>query len=120
MRSKCPKQIGGAQFQQFLEQMLASPAYQAGNAGQYHPDAVGYNPASPLAGKQGAFLGSSVTYGFAAKGKSFVDYLAARDGVVATKSVISGTTLAGLEPGGYLDRLKNDFPADQQYDLFIC
>ncbi len=110
----------GAQLQQFLAQMLASPAYQEGNAAQYSPDNVEFNPASPLAGKQMAFLGSSVTYGFAAQGKSFVDYLAARDGVVATKSAISGTTLAGLEPGGYLDRLKNDFPTDHQYDLFIC
>lgn len=110
----------GAGLQNFLEKMLESPAYQKGNAAKYRPDAVTFNPASPLNGKTIAFLGSSVTYGFAAKGKSFVDYLAARDGVRAVKSAISGTTLAGSEPGGYLDRLKKDFPVDQQYDLFVC
>lgn len=110
----------GAGLQNFLEKMLESPAYQKGNAAQYRPDAVAFNPVSPLNGETIAFLGSSVTYGFAAKGKSFVDYLAARDGVRAVKSAISGTTLAGSEPGGYLDRLKKDFPVDQQYDLFVC
>lgn len=99
---------------------MSSVAYQKGNAAEYSPDEVDFNPTSPLVGKKMAFLGSSVTYGFAAKGKSFVDYLAARDGVVAIKSAISGTTLAGLEPGGYLDRLKSDFSTDQSYDLFVC
>lgn len=110
----------GAGLQSFLEKMMDSPAYQKGNGAKYSPDAVDFNPASPLVSKKIAFLGSSVTYGFAAKGKSFVDYLVARDGVAATKSAISGTTLAGLEPGGYLDRLKRDFSVDQQYDLFVC
>lgn len=99
---------------------MSSVAYQKGNSAEYSPDEVDFNPTSPLVGKKMAFLGSSVTYGFAAKGKSFVDYLAARDGVVAIKSAISGTTLAGLEPGGYLDRLKSDFSTDQSYDLFVC
>lgn len=114
------KENRGAGLQNFLEKMMGSPAYQKGNAAKYHPDAVTFNPSSPLNGKKIAFLGSSVTYGFAAKGKSFVDYLVARDGVTAVKSAISGTTLAGLEPGGYLDRLKKDFVVDQQYDLFVC
>ena len=61
-----------------------------------------------------------MTYGFAAKGQSFVDYLAARDGVQVTKSAVSGTTLTGNEAEGYLARPKNDFPLDQQYDLFVC
>lgn len=110
----------GTRMQAFLEKMMGSTAFQKGNVAQYSPNAVAFNPQSPLVGKRVAFLGSSVTYGFAAKGKSFVDYLAARDGVKTVKSAISGTTLAGLEPGGYLDRLKKDFPTDQQYDLFVC
>ncbi|MDD6431712.1 SGNH/GDSL hydrolase family protein [Limosilactobacillus sp.] len=110
----------GAQLQDFLDKMLNSTAYQRGNATEYSPNNVTFNSASPLAGKRIAFLGSLVTYGFAAKGKSFVDYLQARDGVQVTKSAISGTTLAGLETGGYLDRLEHDFSANSHYDLFVC
>ncbi len=110
----------GAKLQELLGQMVTSTAYQKGNAAQYGPDEVDFNPSSPLVGQKIAFLGSSVTYGFAARGKSFVDYLAARDGAVTFKSAILGTTLAGLEPGGYLARLKNDFATDQRYDLFVC
>lgn len=110
----------GATLQAFLKKMLSSPTYQAGNAAKYDPNMLTFNPHSPLAGKRIAFLGSSVTYGFAAKGKSFVDYLSAQDGVEATKSAISGTTLAGLEPGGYLDRLKKNFSAAPHYNLFVC
>lgn len=114
------EKIQGAQLQNFLGKMLGSTAYQRGNETKYSPNNVTFNTKSPLAGKQIAFLGSSVTYGFAAKGKSFVDYLQARDGVRATKSAISGTTLAGREPGGYLDRLRKDFPGNTHYDLFVC
>lgn len=110
----------GSQLQQFLAKMMNSTAYQKGNTAEYSPDRVSFNPQSSLAGKRIAFLGSSVTYGFAAKGVSFVDYLVARDGVKATKSAISGTTLAGQERLGYLHRLKNNFPTDQDYDIFVC
>lgn len=97
---------------------MNSVAYLQGNARQFTLDKVVANPASPLAGKTIAFLGSSVTAGFAAKGKSFVDYLITRDGVRAVKLAVSGTTLAGQEPGGYLARLYHDFPGNIQYDLF--
>lgn len=110
----------GTQFQNFLERMFKSTAYQQGNATEFSPDNITFNAGSPLAGKRIAFLGSSVTYGFAAKGKSFVDYLQARDGVQITKSAISGTTLAGLEAGGYLDRLEHDFSENNYYDMFVC
>lgn len=110
----------GDQMQRFLAKMMNSTAYQKGNAAEYSPDRVAFNAQSPLAGKKIAFLGSSVTDGFAAKGVSFVEYLEARDGVQATKSAISGTTLAGQERLGYLQRLKQDFTTDQHYDLFVC
>ena len=103
-----------------MAKMMASPAYQKGNGPSFSPDRVGYNPAAPLNGKRIAFLGSSVTYGFAAHGVSFVDYLQARDGVVATKSAVSGTTLAGTAPDGYLVRLQRDFTPNDGYDLFVC
>lgn len=106
-------------MQQFLAKMMQSTAYRHGNDQAFSPEHVAFNPRSPLAGKKIAFLGSSVTYGFAAKGVSFVDYLAARDGVAFTKSAISGITLAGKEENGYLARLEYDFVAED-YDLFVC
>lgn len=109
----------GEQMQQFLAKMMKSTAYRRGNDQSFSPDRVTFHPASPLAGKKIAFLGSSVTYGFAAKGISFVDYLSAVDGVVAIKSAVSGTTLAGDSPDGYLARLTEDF-SDPSYDIFVC
>lgn len=109
----------GEEMQQFLAKMMKSAAYRRGNDQSFGPDRATFHPTSPLAGKKIAFLGSSVTYGFAAKGVSFVDYLSAIDGVVATKSAVSGTTLAGDSPDGYLARLTKDF-SDHGYDIFVC
>jgi lysophospholipase L1-like esterase len=66
-----------------------------------------------------AFLGSSITYGFAAGGWSFVDALAEEDGVIATKSAVNGTTLADIGPDSYVARLQRDFTA-ASYDAFVC
>lgn len=107
-------------IQQFIRKMIQSPAYQRGNDPQFAPDKIMLNPKSPLRSKKIAFLGSSVTYGFAAKGKSFVDYLVDKDGIDATKSAVSGTTLAGLDPNGYLKRLRRDFSVSDNYQLFVC
>lgn len=91
-----------------------------GNSTKFSPMTVTLDPYSPLYGKKIAFLGSSITYGFAAKGDSFVEYLQAHDGIQPTKSAISGTTLAGNEHNTYLDRLRNDFDTDENYDAFVC
>ena len=48
---------------------------------------------SPLCGKTILFLGSSVTYGSAAEGQSFVELFETLDGVNAIKEAKSGTTL---------------------------
>lgn len=69
--------------------------------------------------KKIAFLGSSITYGFAAGGWSFVDALAEEDGIIATKSAVNGTTLADIGPDSYVARLQCDFPAPS-YDAFVC
>lgn len=98
--------------------LVNSVSYQRGNKEVYNPDNVEYNPSSPLNNKHIGFLGSSITYGYAAKGVSFVDYLAARDGVVTTKSAVSGTTLAGGSKDNYLYRLKHEFK--DNYDYFVC
>lgn len=48
----------------------------------------------PLQGKTIIFLGSSITYGEAADGRSFVDIMEEKDGINAIKEAVSGTTLA--------------------------
>jgi lysophospholipase L1-like esterase len=64
-----------------------------GNREEYNVEKLEKHPGSPLAGKRILFLGSSVTYGAAAQGQSFVELFAALDGVDAVKEAKSGTTL---------------------------
>ncbi|WP_054723570.1 SGNH/GDSL hydrolase family protein [Lacticaseibacillus nasuensis] len=90
-----------------------------GNQPQYAPGAATLDPTSPLYGKRIVFLGSSITYGAAAHGRSFVDDLAASDGVIAGKLAISGTTLAGHEASSYVSRLAAFHPAVTP-DAFVC
>lgn len=111
--------VMGLHYQRFIEQLAKTSAYQIGNQSQYCPEEVFFNPTSPLAGKRIGFLGSSVTYGVAAMGNSFVEYLQARDGIWVQKSAVSGSTMAGSEKNGYLTRLQNDFQA-KEYDLMVC
>ncbi|WP_082617869.1 SGNH/GDSL hydrolase family protein [Lactobacillus selangorensis] len=91
-----------------------------GNQPQYAPEQTTLNVDSVLYGKKIGFLGSSITYGAAAHGVSFVDYLRAEDGVLATKSAISGTTLAGNAEKSYVKRLVSDFDPEQHLDAFVC
>ena len=72
---------------------ISNGKFAAGNKDQY---TVANTPAladSPLRGKTIIFLGRSVTYGSASGGESFADYMAKRDGIVAVKEAVSGTTL---------------------------
>ena len=46
------------------------------------------------------FLGSSVTYGAAAMGKSFIEDLEEKDGIVAVKEAVSGTLLVDEDVEG--------------------
>lgn len=64
-----------------------------GNADKYNADQLTKHNGSPLEGKTIIFLGSSVTYGAAAEGQSFVELFEAVDGVNAIKEAVSGTTL---------------------------
>jgi len=83
---------------------------------------------SPLAGKTVYWLGSSVTFGSAAKEESMADYLAALTGCVSKKEAVSGTTIyddGGTGDSGarsYTRRLKNStvFDRTEQVDAFIC
>lgn len=64
-----------------------------GNSDDYAYTSLAKHPANALTGKTILFLGSSVTDGAAAKGQSFVEWLAQVDGVHAIKEAKSGTTL---------------------------
>lgn len=52
------------------------------------------------------FLGSSVTYGSASGGISFADLMVERCGIKMVKEALSGTTLADVDDGSYVARLK--------------
>ena len=106
--------IGGAQY---AKKDAAAKAAAPGNAEDYALDNVKALESSPLEGKRILFLGSSVTYGAAAQGVSFADYLGKLDGVIVTKEAVSATTLVdefsifaylGSHNGdSYVKRLKN-------------
>lgn len=74
---------------------------------------------SPIKGKTYIFLGSSVTYGSAAKGESFVDFLEKRDGITAVKEAVSGTCLVDEKDSSYVSRLKT-IDKSINADAFIC
>lgn len=74
---------------------------------------------NPLNGKHIVFLGSSVTYGAASNGVSFVDFLAEKMGCRVTKEAVSGTTLVDDAPDSYICRLKKLNP-EMKVDLFVC
>lgn len=74
---------------------------------------------SPLKDKTILFLGSSVTYGSAAKGESFVDYIEKRDGAKVIKNAVPGTTMVEKGKKSYVKRL-NEIDTSQDIDLFVC
>jgi lysophospholipase L1-like esterase len=74
---------------------------------------------NPLNGKHIVFLGSSVTYGAASNGVSFVDFLAETTGCRVTKEAVSGTTLVDDAPDSYICRMKKLNPK-MKVDLFVC
>lgn len=90
-----------------------------GNMPKYSVRSTAEAADSSLKGKKIIFLGSSVTYGYAAQGTSFVEYLEKRDGVIALKEAVSGTTLADLKKSSYVSRLKT-IDTSFEADAFIC
>lgn len=65
------------------------------------------------------FLGSSVTYGSASQGVSFVDIIRDNCGVLCIKEAVSGTTLADINEKSYVSRLKS-IDKTIKLDLFVC
>lgn len=74
---------------------------------------------SPLSGKKIIFLGSSVTYGFASMGESFVDFLVKEDGITAVKEAVSGTTLVDDKSNSYISRMEK-IDKSITADAFVC
>ncbi len=72
-----------------------------------------------LSGKKICFLGSSVTYGFAANGISFADIIAEKYGSKSFKFAVNGTTLVDNGADSYVSRMKKIDKA-QRFDLFVC
>lgn len=64
------------------------------------------------------FLGSSVTYGAAAGGVSFVEEIAEKCGCIAIKEAVSGTTLVDSGEESYISRMKE--LKVERADLFLC
>ena len=90
-----------------------------GNDAQYAPEKIQPLERSLLKGKHLVFLGSSVTYGSAAGGVSFADYIAARNGCSITKEAVSGTTLVQEGKNSYISRLQK-MDENMEVDLFVC
>lgn len=74
---------------------------------------------SALEGKTIIFLGSSVTYGYAAFGESFADFMEKQDGIVSVKEAKSGTTLVDDSSSSYVSRMKN-IDKNISADAFVC
>ncbi len=74
---------------------------------------------SSIRGKHVLFLGSSVTYGSAAGGVSFVEGLAAQAGITYVKEAVSGTTLVDNGPDSYVQRLLNNVDKGEKFDLAV-
>lgn len=93
-----------------------------GNADKYSVENTEVLKDESLKDKTIIFLGSSVTYGSASKGESFVDYLVKRDGINAIKEAVSGTTLVDeytMGKASYIHRL-HSISKDIKADAFVC
>lgn len=91
-----------------------------GNHEKYHLENVEVLNDSPLKGKHLAFLGSSVTLGYASLDVSFVDYIAKRNQCTFVKEALSGTTLVDNGEKSYVQRLLNQMDPNEKFDAFIC
>ena len=105
-----------------IGKLMNPGAFEPGNADKYTVAQTEALDDSPLEGQTIIFLGSSVTYGYASNGESFVDFLEKRDGITAVKEAVSGTTLVDEESDGkasYVSRMKT-IDTDIEADAFVC
>ena len=94
-------------------------AFSKGNDNMYSVEKTDVNPESSIKGNTYVFLGSSVTYGSAAKDESFVDFLEKKDGIKPIKEAVSGTCLVDEKDNSYVSRLKK-IDKNINPDAFIC
>lgn len=75
-----------------------------------------------LEGKNFFFLGSSVTYGSANGGRSFVEIIAENNNCTYIKEAVSGTTLVDKDDNSYVSRLvkRSKRLGGAKVDHFIC
>ena len=114
--------------QRFISAETAKRAAAAGNDEKYDLRHFPAHEPSVLSGRKILFLGSSVTYGAASGGQSFVELFEKLDGVQAVKEARSGTTLVdriswpGLfyfgNGSSYVSRLKKLNVSD--IDCVVC
>ena len=90
-----------------------------GNGSEYGVNKTQTVADSPLSGKTGIFLGSSVTYGYGSLGVSFADFLEKSDGLNIVKEAVSGTTLADIKDNSYVSRMKT-IDRNISADFFMC
>ena len=90
-----------------------------GNGEEYSFDRIEKIFDPRLSGKKLFVLGSSVALGSASGGRAVGEYLAARFGMELEKNAVSGTTMTGIRPPTYLERLDAALPS-LSADLFIC
>ncbi len=90
-----------------------------GNNEKFSVSNTAEDPESPLKDKTIIFLGSSVTYGSGAKGESFVDFSAKKDGIFSIKEAVPGTTLVDNGENSYISRMKK-IDKSIKADAFIC
>ncbi len=90
-----------------------------GNGSEYSIKNTETLLSSPLKGKTGIFLGSSVTYGYGSLGVSFPDFLEKTDGITAVKEAVSGTTLVDNGKKSYVARVKT-IDTEIKADFFVC
>lgn len=77
------------------------------------------NSENVLKNKKILFVGSSFTFGYAAFGDTFVEYIAARNGAHTVKEAVSGTTLVEHMKDSYVTRIKKVSPTEK-FDLVVC
>ena len=105
----------------FFTGCTACTSFAEGNDDKYAPENCEIQE-TVLTGKTFYWLGSSVTLGMASMEDALPEYIAARNGATCIKDAVSGTTLAGTDKNGYIERLITSeyFDKDADIDAFFC
>ena len=118
--------LGEGKFFSFVPPVGDLMLYEAGSQvpvgydGGTLPATEETDPSDPLSGKTICWLGSSVTYGASAEGYSMADVIEEdHANTTCLKYAISGTTLANIDSGSYVARMKSDIDPELDMDLMV-